>query len=282
MAATIYTATGCTRCKILANFLREQGIAFSDHDSLGEGREAFKAFYRQNRRQVYRDADGVAFPIYTDGALIRQGLPLIVAYLTAGTDLDGFFGHSTLHGSWIDGIFVSGGDPAQGDRFLAVLKVLKKHRFMLQIETSGANAQLLKQVLEQDLADRVIMEVKGPLDLVHLLFPQPVDSAQIRESISLAAQFDRHQFYTTVSPVVRSKGVPAEISYITPEELGRTARLIQEATGDNRQPYQLRLFDPEATDDGRFRACERLTPNALLKYRTRAQRHQVNTQILKD
>ena len=282
MSITLYTATGFVRCRMVRQVLKERSLTYRNHDALGEGKEAFRSFYQTNRQKIYRGAEGVEFPVYCDGDVIRQGLPAVIAHLIAGLSLNGFFTHGRKHGQWIDGIHVSGGDPAYGEEFLEVLTYLKKQGFKIQIDTNGLNADLLASVIEHRLADCIIMEIKGPLDLYGILLQQPVDPAEIEKSIILVSKYSEHRFVTTIAPMVRQPGDPPEISYITPAEVAEAAKLIKTATGDNRQPYGLKFFDPKNTNDERLRTCEALTQSALFKYRTQARKHQFKTEILKD
>lgn len=280
MASIIYSVTGCVRCKIAMQFLKENGITYRNHDSLGEGRKAFRAFYKINRQKIYRGPDGVEFPIYSDGEAIRQGLPMVLAYIVAGSALNGFFKPGTLHGQWVDGIVISDGNPTHGEALLQVLVYLKKQRLKLQIETNGVNADLLERVLDQGLADRVIMEVKGPLDLYDSFLQQPIDPGEIKRSIALVSKCDEYCFDTTLAPIVREKGVLEKISYITPEEIAEASHLIKMVTGDSKQPYRLKVFDPRVTKDERLQGCEPLIQNKIFKYRTMARKHQFKTEIL--
>ena len=280
MPITIYSAKGCLRCKIVKQFLNDGDRTYQDFDALGEGRADFRAFYQNNREKIYRGQDGVEFPIFSDGKIVRQGLPMVLAHLIAGLALNGFFKHGLLHGQWVDGIHISGGDPAHGEEFLDFLLYLKQQRLKLQIETNGVNAPLLEQVLEGDLADRVIMEVKGPLALYDSILQQPIDSQEIKRSIALISQCDDYYFYTTIAPIIREKGDLEQSSYITPEEIAGAALLIKEAAGDNRQPYRLRAFDPRTETDPRLQGFEALAKNELFKYRTMARKHQFKTELI--
>jgi len=282
MSITLYTAAGCVRCRMVRQFLKKRGLTYRDHDALGEGKEAFRSFYQVNRQKIYRGADGVEFPLFCDGDVIRQGLPGVIAHLIAGSSLTGFFTHNRKHGQWIDGIHVSGGEPAYGEEFQEVLIYLKKQGFKIQIDTNGLNADLLASVIEHKLADCVIMEVKGSLDLYGLLLQPPVDPAEIEKSIILVSNFSDYRFFTTIAPIVRQPGDPPEISYITPEEVAQAAKLIKTATGDHRQPYGLRFLDPKNADDERLRTYEVLSSSALFQYRTLARKHQFKTEIMKD
>ena len=281
MAITIYSAAGCLRCKIVKQFLEDTDQSYQDFDALGEGRKAFRTFYQNNRKSIYRGPDGIEFPIFSDGQIILQGLPMVMAHLIAGSSLNGFFKPGLLHGEWVDGIHVSGGDPARGEEFIGVLILLKKQRLKLQVETKGVNANLLEQVLEQGLADRVIMEIKGPLELYGSLLQKTIDPEEIKKSIALVAQFNEYYFYSTIAPILRKKDELEEFSYITPEEIAETASLIQETTGNNLQPYRLKPFDPQISEDVRLHTLEALPQNMFFKYRTMARKHLYKTEILK-
>ena len=68
MSNLLFTATGCTRCKIVKSFLDEQGISYTEKDVRSDGKEEFQAFYKANRSSIYRSPEGIEFPIFTDGA----------------------------------------------------------------------------------------------------------------------------------------------------------------------------------------------------------------------
>ena len=97
MSITLYTATGCVRCRMVRQFLEERGLIYNNLDALNEGKQPFRSFYQTNRQAIYRGAEGVEFPVYCDGNVIRQGLPAVLAYLIAGTSLDGFFTQARKH-----------------------------------------------------------------------------------------------------------------------------------------------------------------------------------------
>jgi pyruvate formate lyase activating enzyme len=281
MTNTIFTATGCTRCKIAKKFMAEQGIDYEELDIKAEGKDAFGQFYRQNRSAIFRGKEGVEFPVFTDGTAIRQGVGVVVAYLQADTKLDGFIRRSELSKGWIDGLHVSGGDPSRVDEFVNVLNCLKKNGLKLQLYTNGKNASVLGKLLENGLGDRVIMDVKGPVTLYDKILGEEIDPSEIKKTMTLVTRFPEYEFQTTIVPVVRQKGESPEINYLTPEEIGETAKHIEDATASKKQPYLLRIFDPEISADERLKSVEKLPPNALFKYRSAARKHQVLTEIEK-
>lgn len=278
MAHTIYSATGCARCNITKKYMRENSIDYEEFDIKAEGKDAFSKFYRENRSDIFRDKDGVEFPVFTDGKVIRQGVSVVIGFLMAGDDLQGFIGRSELHGEWLDGINISGGDPAHKERLVQVLSELKASGLKIQAVTSGRNSEVLEEVLQKNLIDRVIMDVKGPAELYEGITGTPVDDDDLRRSVKIAAAAPESRFITTIAPVLRSGDV---IEYLTPEEIGATAQLIEEASGSKKNPYMLCPFNPKTSGDERFASMEPLPSTAYFKYRTAARRYQVMTEIEK-
>lgn len=281
MSNTIYTATGCSRCKIAKKFMDERGIAYQDLDIKGDGKEAFGQFYRDNRSAVYRGKEGIEFPVFTDGTIIRQGVGVILAFFQAGARLDGFIGRSELSHGWMDGIHVSLGDPAQTGDLVTVLGYVRKNGINLQLDTDGRNAGVLETLLGQKLGDRVIMDVKGPLNLYAGIVGQEIDPAEITKTLRLVTSFPEYRFQTTVTPLLPQGGAVGEVRYMTPEEVAETAKLIKEETGSHRQPYVLRTFYPAGAPDEPLKKVEKLTPNDLFRYRSAARKYQVLAEIEK-
>jgi pyruvate-formate lyase-activating enzyme/glutaredoxin len=279
---TLFTATGCARCKIAKKFMDEKAIGYEEHDITGEGKELFGQFYRANRSAIFRGKDGIEFPVLADGPSVRQGVGVVIAYLHAGKGLDGFIGRSELSKGWMDGVHVSGGDLSLTDDLVTVLGFLKKNGLTLQFDTNGKNASVLQKLLEQGLGDRVIMDLKGPLALYSDILGEAIDPQEIHRTMELVKKFPEYRFETTVAPVFGKGDQSGGIRYLTPEEIGDTAKWIKEVTGTNKQPYLLRLFDPETSPDLRFKSVEKLPPNSLLRYRSAARKHQVLTEVEKN
>ena len=167
------------------------------------------------------------------------------------------------------------------DDLITVLSYIRKGGLKLQLDTDGRNASVLEKLLKHKLCDRVVMEVKAPLNLYAAALNKEIDPQEIKRTIRLVAKFPEYRFQTTVAPVVLQEEGMKTIRYLMPEEIEKTARLIQEETGSNKQPYLLRLFDPEQCLDDRLRLVEKMPSNALFAYRSAARRHQVSTDIEK-
>ncbi|MGD2269880.1 MAG: glutaredoxin domain-containing protein [Desulfobacterales bacterium] len=281
MKVTLFTASGCTRCKVAKRFMDERGVAYAEKDINGEGKEDFQHFYRDHRRTIYRSEEGVQFPILSDVLEIRQGLARVLAYVLAGSELDGFIGYGDRTGDWVDGLHVSGGDVSEAEAFSEVLRFLKKNGVKLELDTDGRNADLLERLLEEGMGDRVVMDVKGPLSLYAQILRVPIDDTEIRKAIRLVPRFPEYRFETTVVPLVSEEVGSPGFRHLTPDEIGKTAELIEEVTGDSRQPYVLRPFRPEHVLQERLKSLEVLPQKDLLHYRTAARRHLVYTEIEK-
>jgi len=279
---TLFTATGCARCKIAKKFMEEHGIPFEEMDIRTEGKEPFAQFYRNNRSSVYRGKEGIEFPVFTDGTTIRQGVGVVIAFLHAGTMLDGFIGRSELSHGWMDGIHVPGGDPALTDDLMKVLGYIRKKGMNLQLDTDGRNARVLERLEKEKVGDRVVMEVKGPLSLYSVLLGEEIDPQEIHRTMERVTRFPEYRFETTIAPVFVQGVESGSTRYLTPEEIGDTAKRIKEITGSNKQPYVLRLFDPETSPDPRFKSMDKLNPNDLLRYRSAARKHLVLAEIEKN
>jgi pyruvate formate lyase activating enzyme len=279
MGLTLFTATGCVRCNIAKKFMREKNIAFEEHDAVGEGKERFGQFYRTHRHAVVRGREGVEFPVLADGDAIRQGMAPVIAYLHSGTRLDGFIGPGAFSKGWVGGIHVSAGGPAAASELSEVLGFLKQNGLKLQLDTDGRNPAILERLLELGLGDRAVMEIKGPASLYGVITGPEIDPAEVGRSMALVSRFPEYRFETTVAPVPRAEGGRASIGYLTPEEIAETARWLKESTGSHRQPYFLRIFDPQTHPDDSSRSVEKLPHTALFRHRTAARKFQVLTEI---
>ena len=278
MAVTLFTATGCARCKIVKKFMDERNINYDAKDIKAEGKTDFQTFYHKYHTSVFRGPDGIEFPIYFFEGQIRQGLGPVLAYLQGGDMLSKFVRTGILHGRWVDGISVSRGDPAHFDDLLAVLAFLKKNGIKLEVETDGRNPDLLKKLIAEGIVDRCIMELKGPKDLYSQILKMAIDPHQIEETMNLIAGAADYRFQTTVAPFLRND---KKWSCLTPEEVGETAAWLKLATGNNKHPYTIKKPVPTDAKSKDPAGEQPLAPNNLIAYRTKARPFQVCAEIEK-
>jgi len=239
---TIYSITGCTRCKILKQCMSENGIAYVEKDSQAEGKEEFQKFYGQNRKSIVRGSVGIEFPILANAEGIWQGLTATLAQVLFRNKLDGFVSVGTLHKEWVDGLHISGGNPVYADEFIHLLHYIKGNNMQLQVDTDGRNPDLLQRVLAENIISVLILNA------------QSINSTDIRKSLELIVKFPIYKIHTTVS------------SATTPAEVGEIARMIGEVTGNIKTPYYL------------FAACKDEAIN-LLSHRSAARKYLVLADI---
>lgn len=275
---TVYSATGCVRCKIVKGYMDAQGISFVEKDMKAEGKEDFQKFYAANRRQIFRGPEGVEFPIVTDGTVIRQGVGACLAYLYAGAELDGYFSAGTLHKEWVDGIHVAGGNPAAGEKFLAVVRLLKGNNFKLVVDTYGRNPALLEKLLAENLVDVAVMEVMPSAGLAEAIFGRSLTQEDIEKSVALAAKAPECRFQTTVFPVTEGD----QARYLTTQEVAAAARLLETVNQSKKNPYIIKLYRPAQPKDERLGELAPMQAAALLPYRSQARAFQVLAEAEKE
>lgn len=278
MAVTLFTASGCTRCKIVKKFMKQRGTTYDEKDIKTEGKTDFQTFYRKYHKSIFRGSHGIEFPIYFFEERIRQGLGPVLAFLQAGDRLDGFVRTGILHGPWMDGIYISQGDPMHFEGLLAILLFLKKNGIKMEVETDGRNPGLLRKLIDEGLVDRGIMELKGPKDLLGQILNMEIDPRHIEETMKLIAGVNEYRFQTTIAPIVRGG---EKWTYLTPEEVGETAAWLTQATGSNKHPYIIRPFAPTEPKGEDPADSPPHAPKTLFVYRSKARRHQVRTEIEK-
>jgi len=277
---TLYTLSGCPKCDLIKRYMKDNKLPYLEKDINKAGKQDFRKFHMANFDAfVYGPKGCISFPIYVNGNIIRQGLCNVLAYLTTGNRLAGFFSVGFLHLDWIDGIYISGGNSESSKEFLAVLKYLKENGLKLKIETNGKNSKLLKQVLDKGLADFAVMDVLGPRTLYSRILGEEINLVEVEESLALIPNFPQYKFQTTILPVNRNEEGSPAVSYLTTKEVEETALFIKEATGSMQQPYLLKMFDPENETNKDFEAVEPMEGSLLIPYRSAARMHQLLTEI---
>jgi len=274
MMVTLFSATGCVRCRMAAAFMDERGMSYEKPDALGQGKDAFKQFYREHRSEVTRGPDGIAFPILFSHDTVVQGLGPVLAFLQAGASLDPFVTLDHSPQGWISGLDLSARPLPDGSDLLAVLRFLKQNGLNIQIDTCGRNPHILKSVITEGLCDKVVFTLHGPASRYEDLTGWPLGEPDLSESLSLATSVKDYTILLLVRPVSTPQGPGVSI---TPEEAGQSARLVETATGSKKHPFFIQPMPPRKEDTG----LAPLTPPQLFKYRTLCRRFMVMADIRK-
>lgn len=140
----------------------------------------------------------------------------------------------------IEGVVFCGGEPTlQKDLFYLAEKIKEKN-LAIKLDTNGSNPKVLEKLLKKNFVDYVAMDVKGPENLYSFITGKKIDINKIKESINLVSQFPYYEFRTTIVPIIKND----KTCFMTPEEIGETAKLIYNCTGDSKHKYFLQPFLP--------------------------------------
>ncbi|MDD5012496.1 MAG: anaerobic ribonucleoside-triphosphate reductase activating protein [Candidatus Nanoarchaeia archaeon] len=148
---------------------------------------------------------------------------------------------------FIDGVVICGGEPTREQGLKYFLRKLKDKGLAVKLDTNGSNYIRLGELKKEGLVKYVAMDVKGPMRLYAKLVGEDFtdERDEVVKAIEVVSQFPNYEFRTTVVPVTRSKG----ISFMTAREIGDTAKLIYESTGDDNHKYFLQGFIARSKDE---------------------------------
>ena len=169
MSITLYTAPDCLRCKIVKGFLAEHQIAYETVDFKADA-QTFNTFYRANRKAIYRNPEGVEFPLFDDGTVIKQGSGEVIAYLLSGHALEGAVTRSDLLHGWISGLYLSQCPAAEEDHFVELVQQLAKGGLTVCIQTDGRNPALLERLIGLNALAKVQLNIPGPASVYEALY----------------------------------------------------------------------------------------------------------------
>jgi pyruvate formate lyase activating enzyme len=105
--------------------------------------------------------------------------------------------------NWIDGVCLTGGEPCLHADLPVLVREIRRHRFLIKLDTNGSNPQGLENLIETGEVDFVSMDVKAPLDPFHYSRSTgiPVKLKPILESIEILKRGKvDYQFRMTVVP----------------------------------------------------------------------------------
>ena len=100
----------------------------------------------------------------------------------------------------LDGVAITGGEPCLYRDLPAFIGKIRAQGFPVKLDTNGTHPAVLREILEQGLADYVAMDVKNsPSKYVLTCGLSEIDTAPVSESIELlkASKID-YEFRTTV------------------------------------------------------------------------------------
>lgn len=102
---------------------------------------------------------------------------------------------------WIDGVCITGGEPTLHKGLPDFMKELKKRGFLVKLDTNGANPGMVKDIIEENLADFFAMDIKADKENYAKAAGVNVDMKKIEESIGMIMNSGvDYEFRTTAVP----------------------------------------------------------------------------------
>src|SRR4030043_1060038 len=105
--------------------------------------------------------------------------------------------------NWIDGVCLTGGEPTLHADLPSLIQEIKRHGFLIKLDTNGSNPQMLEVLIEGGEIDFISMDVKAPLDPFRYSRSTglPINLKPILESIDILKRGRvEYEFQMTVVP----------------------------------------------------------------------------------
>lgn len=263
MDITLYTAPDCIRCKIVKAFLNERGIAYDTIDFKAQAEE-FNTFYRTNRPKIYRNPEGVEFPLFYNGEVIRQGSGEVIAYMLSGDALknSGAVTRSDLLHGWISGLYLSCCPKDQEENFLTLVKHLADGGLTVCMQTDGRNSALLEKVLALNVIAKLQLNILGDSSVYESLYGQAMDSADLAKTIELTRGFTNSEIRYLASPL----NIGGVVSWPDRAMALGAGKMVFEACGDHQLPIAVDKVTAEMPQG--LQGLKPVEDALMLKYRS--------------
>ncbi len=280
----LYTAPNCIRCKIVKSFLKDQNQTWEETD-FKENKDDFNAFYRTNRPSIYRNPEGVEFPIYTDGEVIKQGSGEIIAYLLSKNTLSLSVRQSDLLHGWVSGLYPSLCPKDQEDNFLVLTEALAKGGLSVCLRSDGRNPELVQRLIDKNIVKKLEVNFYGNPEIYAIIDSSlgienhTLKAEDVVKTIEIAKKFSNSEINLQLIPIKEEDNY----RYITKEEVSNAAKFIAEACADKQLPIKLSVCkDEELVAMKLDKKLAEPEQQDLFKYRSAARKDMFKIDIKKD
>lgn len=263
MEITLYTAPDCIRCKIVKAFLNDRNIPYGTIDFKAQSEE-FNTFYRTNRPKIYRNPEGVEFPLFYNGEVIRQGSGEVIAYMLSGDALknSGAVTRSDLLHGWISGLYLSCCPKDQEENFLTLVKHLAAGGLTVCMQTDGRNSALLEKILALNVITKLQLNILGDSKVYEALYGAPLDKEDLAKTIALVKGFANSEIRYLASPLT----VDGQVSWPTRAMALEAGKMVFDACGDHQLPITVDKVTAEMPQG--LQGLKPVEDALMLKYRS--------------
>ncbi|MBQ9613221.1 MAG: anaerobic ribonucleoside-triphosphate reductase activating protein [Lachnospiraceae bacterium] len=113
----------------------------------------------------------------------------------------------------LDGVAITGGEPCLHKDLPALMRRIREMGYAVKLDTNGNHPELLKEILEEGLADYIAMDIKNsPAKYAQTAGIPPFDLADVSRSIAMIREMaPDYEFRTTVVKELHEAGDFEEI-----------------------------------------------------------------------
>lgn len=198
ISITLYTTPDCLRYKVVKGFLAEHQIVYKTVD-FKAGVQTSNILYRTNRKATYRNPEGVEFPLFDGGTVIKRGPREVIAYLLSGYTLeDAVMRSDSLYGR-ISGLYLFQCPTAGEDHLVKLVQQLARGDLMVYIQTDGRNSALLEHLIGPNALAKAQLNIPGPVSTYGAFYGSVPTKDELAKTIELVKMFPDHKirFFTT-------------------------------------------------------------------------------------
>jgi pyruvate formate lyase activating enzyme len=165
--------------------------------------------------------------------------------------LEEFWGFISQRKGLIDGVTITGGEPALQPDLIDFIRKIKNLNLKVKLDTNGTKPEIIKEVIEEQLVDYLALDVKFPLKR-YMEIATTDFSEEIKRSINLIknSQID-YEFRTTVVPGLH-----------TTADIKAISSLIESA-----EQYYIQNFQANNTFDSNLENKTGFPPAKLEKFK---------------
>ncbi|MDR2055536.1 MAG: hypothetical protein LBQ10_06680, partial [Desulfovibrio sp.] len=234
----------------------------------------FNSFYRANRNAIYRNPEGVEFPLYFNGKVIKQGSGEIIAYLLSGHALEVCVTRSDMLHGRISGIYLSQCPEDQEENLHILVERLAAGGLQVWLQTDGRKPDLLENFLKIK-GVRVICNIVGSGETTAKIFGGTPDVNDLGKTIDLVRSSPEGLVRFLAAPL------PNEDGWAWPkgDDAAMAARMVAEACGQRTLPFAVTAVTPDMAWD--MHGLEPLPGQSLLMYRSAVRRFLFKAEIAK-
>lgn len=168
----------------------------------------------------------------------------------------------------IDGVVITGGEPLIQESIYELLVKIKEYGLLIKLDTNGTNYNLLKKIVDDNLADYIAMDVKGPIKEYGKFCGIKLNKAiikNIEKSIELLKKSSNifTEMRTTVVPGMHNENIMKKIA--------------KSVSGVDK--FYIQNFRPNKVNDPDFEEKRRFSEKELNKFQNIFREEKVEVQI---